>query len=315
MATPCAPKVRDVFKGERAPPLLVVIRPACYVARMILYKYAGDSGLKILKDRRLKVTPPNEFNDPFEITPASKRARPLAEMVADVRQDSEYFRSVYDAMVVDGEYVGSFSRFLQDMPAAIAKHYSPYKRLSRQETIKRDLAALDDVSLHLGVLCLSKPRANIPMWSYYGNHHRGVAFGINVEKIGTGLPGKSGFVKYCKQRVRLNPFAAQEVAVLQRERVLFTKSREWQHEQEFRRAFRLCDLISETSPNDGKKIHFLPIWSDSIEEIILGCRVKPRLESAIREELVRRGRPFSHIRLLRCERHVSKFELNVVAAD
>jgi hypothetical protein len=216
-------------------------------------------------------------------------------------------------VVADGKYVGSFTRFLQDMPAAIPKHYSPYKKLSRQEMIKRDLAALDDVSLHLGILCLSKPRANIPMWSYYGNNHEGVALGINVTKIGYRLPGKSDFVRYRKQRVRLNPFAAQQLAVLQRERVLFTKSREWQHEREYRRVFRLCDLVSETSAKDGKKIHFLPIWGDAIEEIILGCRIKPELESAIRKELSQRGRPFAHIRLLRCERHVSKFELKVVA--
>ena len=36
---------------------------------MILYKYAGESGLRILEDLRLKITPPNEFNDPFEVTP------------------------------------------------------------------------------------------------------------------------------------------------------------------------------------------------------------------------------------------------------
>lgn len=81
---------------------------------MILYKYAGDSGLRILEDLRLKVTPPNEFNDPFEVTPNSKRARPLAELVADARQDSKFFRGVYGDMVADGEYVGTFDQFLAD---------------------------------------------------------------------------------------------------------------------------------------------------------------------------------------------------------
>jgi hypothetical protein len=152
------------------------------------------------------------------------------------------------------------------------------------------------------------------MWSYYGNYHRGVAFGMNVKNIGDQLPVKSGFVKYCKQRARLNPFAPQHLAFLQRERVLFTKSREWQHEQEYRRVFRLSHLVSEISATDGIKRYFLRIWGNSIEEIVLGCRIRPELESAIRHELERRKRTFGHVRLLRCVRHVSKFELKIVPA-
>jgi hypothetical protein len=305
----------DVEGGHRdSLERLAAIRPTCYPQPMILYKYAGDSGLKILEDLRLKVTPPNEFNDPFEITPNTRRARPLAEMIADVRPDSKVFRGVYDDMVADGKYVGSFSQFLKDLPTAIPAHYSPYKKLSRQEMIKRDLAALDDVSLNLGVLCFSKPRANIPMWAYYGNDHQGVAIGINVYNIGDQLPCHFGFVKYRQQRVRLNPFAAEQLAALQRRRVLFTKSQEWQHEQEYRRVFRLSDLVSETLPKGGKRFYFLRIWGDSIEEIVLGCRIKPELEDAVRHELARRRRTFAHVRLLRCERHISKFELKVVPA-
>lgn len=226
---------------------------------MILYKYTDDFGLKILEDLRLKITPPNEFNDPFEIAPNTKRARPLEEMLANVRPDSKYFRGVYEDMLQDGACTGSFDQFLKDMPSAISKHYSSYKKLSKREMIKRDMAALNEVSSQIGALCLSKPSNNIPMWSYYANQHRGVAFGINIDNIGGRLGGPSGFVKYCKHRVRLNPFAADAQAVSQRERVLFTKSYEWRHEQEFRRIFLLSDLISETSPIDGVKRHFLHI--------------------------------------------------------
>src|SRR5271169_2550932 len=77
---------------------------------MILYKYVDEFGLKILEDLRLKITPPNEFNDPFEITPNTKRARPLAEMLANVRPDSKYFRGVYDDMIRDGECTGPFDQ-------------------------------------------------------------------------------------------------------------------------------------------------------------------------------------------------------------
>jgi hypothetical protein len=279
---------------------------------MVYYKYAGDSGFKILENLRLKVTPPNEFNDPFEITPNTKRARPLAEMLANVRPDSKYFRDVYEDMLRDGACTGSFDQFIRDMPSAISKHYSSYKKLSKQEMIKRDMAALNDVSSQLGVLCLSKPSNNIPMWSYYANHHRGVAFGINIDDIGGRLDRPSGFVKYRKHRVRLNPFAVDQLAASQRERVLFTKSSEWQHEQEYRLVFPLSDLISPSSTKRGAKTYFLDISGDSIQEIIFGCRVKPRLEKKIRQELERRRKTFGHIRLFRCTKHATEFELKII---
>jgi hypothetical protein len=124
---------------------------------MILYKYGGGSGLKILEDLRLKITPPIEFNDPFEITPNTKRARPFAEMAVAAKTDSKYFRDVYDNMVQDGKDVGPFDQFIKNMAWAIPAYYSPYKKLTTSEMIKRDMLSLAEFSSHFGVLCLSTP--------------------------------------------------------------------------------------------------------------------------------------------------------------
>ena len=35
----------------------------------VLYKYCDPRGIDILQSLRLKVTPPNQFNDPFEFMP------------------------------------------------------------------------------------------------------------------------------------------------------------------------------------------------------------------------------------------------------
>ena len=35
----------------------------------LLYKYCDRRGIDVLDRLRLKVTPPNRFNDPFEVTP------------------------------------------------------------------------------------------------------------------------------------------------------------------------------------------------------------------------------------------------------
>jgi hypothetical protein len=281
---------------------------------MISYKYAGESGIRILEGLRVKITPPNEFNDSFEITPLSKRARPLAEMLADASKDSKFFQGVYSDMVGDGKYVGSFDQFRRDMRTELPKRHADYRKLSKLEMAKRDMTTLEEVSSNLGILCLTNLPNSIPMWSYYANHHRGVVFGIEIEEIVGQLPGPRGFVKYRKHRVRYNPFGAD--AQQQRLKTVFSKSSEWNHEQEYRCVFRLSDLIcSLTGKNEGKRFYFLDISGTAIREIILGCRVDPELEQQVRSEIARRKRTFEHVRLLRCERHKSKFALRILPAN
>jgi hypothetical protein len=278
---------------------------------VILYKYANEKGLKIIQDLRLKVSPPNIFNDPFEVTPNSRRARPLTKMLADVHNNTNRYRGVYDDMVQDG-HKGTYEQFIRDLDVEIPKRYSEYKKLSRKETSKRDMETVDDVSSVLGILCLSEPNNNVPMWSYYADNHCGIVYGIDINKINRRIGIFRNFVKYCKHRARYDPDSA--LARRQRIKTIFTKSHDWKHEQEYRLVFRLNDLVSLAS-NDGKpKDCFLDISGDTIQEIIFGCRIAPDLEDKIREEIRRRKRTFEHVRLFRCERHTSKFELKIVPA-
>jgi hypothetical protein len=281
---------------------------------MILYKYAGRSGIRILETLRLKITPPNEFNDPFEITPFSKRFRSLADLHKDLMSQPEKSRNLYESMKSDGAFKGSYSNFMKGLPQALTHYYPEYKKRSAKEMAKRDLKTLDDISPNLGVLCLSEPPNSVPMWSYYGQHHQGIAFGLDIERIGGMLPGPHGFVKYRKHRVRVNPYRPTRSVISRQERLktVFTKSSEWRHEREYRRVFLLSDLIFVPIGKKGRKTYFLDIGSGAIREIVFGCRVKSSLEKRIRKELDRRKRTFSHVRLFRCVKHPSKFALKVV---
>jgi hypothetical protein len=269
-----------------------------------------------LEDLRLKITPPNEFNDPFEITPHSKTARHLPEMLEAARTNPQSYRSVYENMKTDGAFTGSFEEFVVGLPRALSHYHSQYKQLSKAEVRTRDAQVLDDISQELGILCLSKVSSSIPMWSYYANHHRGVVIGLDIDKIGVRLPGPSGLVNYRKNRAWVDPFLMprSEASRQQRLKTLFTKSHEWKHEQEYRRVFLLTDLIS-TLPEKGQiKIYFLDVSRDAITEVIFGCRISDELENRISQELHRRKKTFGHIRLFRCVKHPSKYRLTVVEA-
>src|SRR5229473_2980703 len=45
-----------------------------------VYKFGGAHGLTILHTLQLKITPPNEFNDPFEFTPKMVCSDPVRYM-------------------------------------------------------------------------------------------------------------------------------------------------------------------------------------------------------------------------------------------
>ncbi len=283
---------------------------------MIFYKYAGKSGFEILEDLRLKITPPNEFNDPFELTPRSKFTITVDYMLNRVHSDPESFRNPYENMVTHEGYPYSFKRFLADLPAVIPLQFKKFKKLYREEQIQNDLGSLDEASKLMGILCVSKPNNSIPMWSHYANYHQGVAFGLDLghPSFSKGYAWKFGAVKYRKNRTSVDALLTSPNAELFRQMisVIFTKGIIWKYEQEYRGIYRLSELLHPPSGQNGKRHYFLNIDAPAIREIIFGCRTSPADEKKILDELNRRPRTFGHIKLFRCKRHDSKIELEIV---
>ena len=202
------------------------------------YKYAGDSGIKVLEDLRLKVTPPNEFNDPFELTPRSKLKITLQYLVDLLVNDPEWFRTAYDDMVRHENYPHSFQRFLSDMPHVLPLKFNEIKSRYREELIENDLKSLDEGSKYMGLLCVSGPNNSIPMWSHYANHHRGMAFGLEMSHscFRSGYRTEFAKVSYKQKRYpveALLPIGNREL-LRQLKAVIRTKSPDWKYEQEHR---------------------------------------------------------------------------------
>jgi hypothetical protein len=284
---------------------------------MILYKYAGDSGIKILQDLRLKITPPNEFNDPFELTPQSRFTMTVGYLLDQLKNDPEWFRQPYELMVKHRGYPHAFERFLADLPVEIPRRFNEFRGLWRLEQSRADLGSLADASHYMGILCVSRPNDSIPMWSYYANNHRGIALGLDLchPCFEHGFRGAFGPVKYRKSRCSVDPRMPDGPELLKEfVTVIFTKSIVWRHEKEYRRVYRLDELLRPLPGPDRKQYYFLNISGESIQEIILGCWVDLAYEQEIRDELSRRPRTFGHIKLSRCERHRSRFELKIVPA-
>ncbi len=134
---------------------------------MILHKYAGDSGIKILEELKLKVTPPNELNDPFEITPRSINTMTRKYIVEKATNDPEHFRPIYEQMVADDVFTGTFSDLLEAYRTMPRKVYAQVMRLYEEHLVRDDLASINERSRLMVVLCFSAVDNSIPMWSHY----------------------------------------------------------------------------------------------------------------------------------------------------
>lgn len=279
---------------------------------MVFYKYAGNSGIKILKDLRLKITPPNEFNDPFELTPRSKFTITLAEMVDRANTSPDQYRGVFEDLKKDG-YRYTFEHFIAELPNALPAKFGQFRKRMREELVKNDMKSVNEASAFFGILCVSKIASNIPMWSHYSNDHKGIVIGLDVTNIGNAF-GPFRNVKYHKFRRGVDPWLAPTNPEWFKQRMdaFFVKSREWCYEKEYRRVFQLKNLIPANLGKKGKCHYFFDLCGSDIREVIFGCRVNKAYESRIRAELARRPKTFGHVKLFRCKRHDSRFELEII---
>ena len=281
---------------------------------MVLYKYAsGESGIKVLQDLRLKITPPNEFNDPFELTPRSKFTITLNDMLNRVRNCPEYYRGVFEDMKKDG-HSQTFEQFIETLPKVLPIKFKEFRNLMRKKLVERDMQVINEASRTNGILCVSKKPNSIQMWSHYANHHKGIAIGLDLSKAGGALKGLFGEVKYRKPRRGVDPWLLPPNPewFKQMKETIFTKGQEWIHESEYRRVFRLADLTHAMPDEKGNRHYLLDIGGDAIREIILGCRMEKPEESLITNELQRRPKTFGHVKLFRCKRHDTKYELEIL---
>ena len=142
-----------------------------------IYKYTDHHVVDIVSDLQLKVTPPNEFNDPFEFLPHIMAAMTLRKAKKVLKTKSEQ-RKMHQNWKTQG-YLGSFNEFkdllksdkfqkllVDEFPSKLAAYRHKYQ---------------DYVSDDHGILCMCKNPASILMWSHYTDSHRGavIAFDAN----------------------------------------------------------------------------------------------------------------------------------------
>jgi len=139
---------------------------------MALFKYTNHRGVSVLRDLQLKVTPPNELNDPFEFRPYFS-GRVIQDHVVELMKALTP-RQCYDEMVKSGEKLPPFEQYEKDLKRiapSLLDHGAQRLQQSYEELAARHL---DWISKKMGLVCLSEESNHTLLWSHYTDGHKGM---------------------------------------------------------------------------------------------------------------------------------------------
>jgi hypothetical protein len=238
----------------------------------IVYKYCSERGLEAIENMELKITPPNQFNDPFEFTPHMIWSDPIAK-ATEVLKNGVWRRALYDLEHSRGNFPGSYSEFedyvsrhLPDMASALAQAF-PHGVAEAQ----RDL--LDTISKEYGVLCLSERRDSILMWGHYSKSHIGLVVGFDGSSSVFKTQEPLAPVTYVRTRVIYDATRLvldPKITAFHNE-IVFSKNADWSYEREVRQLYLLADL-KQRPLKDGTVGYFLPLPAETLVSVTLGAR-------------------------------------------
>ena len=245
----------------------------------LLYKYMDRNGLDAIWNLELKLTLPDEANDPFEFVPNEK-----PEKEEELRAHWCRFKAV------PGLSQLSFEDF---------KREPSYLRNSTQNYVRRFQSIC---SKHFGVLCLSRTPSSISQWAYYSDAHKGLVLELNphTEPL-SGLPFVPVNYPEPKDRVKsqLAEAMSQEAPLnkLMEELVKCAgqKSPDWEKEEEYRYVIPLVETTDDGVQFirrrlvNGRIMHFMIIDPSTIRRIILGARSSEEFEREVKKAAMLRG--------------------------
>ena len=156
----------------------------------------------------------------------------------------------------------------------------------------------------VAVLSLSATRTSLLMWEQYADAHAGLAIGFDRAQDILPYPESN------RRLFRPDSYATDRPRKatghqLSDEEVLLRKGTEWSYEHEWRLNLRWPSADDE--PMDYSENRLYPIRTESVSEVILGCR------SALQNEVIDllRQPDYAHVRLFRAVPNSRHDRLNI----
>jgi hypothetical protein len=278
------------------------------MARLI-YKYLDRSGVDVLRNLQLKVTPPNCFNDVFEFTPRpGRRRRPTINEALKVLCNRQRVQEIYESHCRSRELSFNMNEFnkwrrgYRDNPKA----FRDYLTIPEGSFKSYCDGSVDNLSRAYGVVCFVTNRRNLLMWSHYADGHKGMVIGFRTDL----LPRRRA-VRYQARRVEYNLAQFITPRMDYAKCLVTTKGMMWKYERE-RRIIVKLDGLERRLLRDGTLGYFFDIPRESIAEVILGYRCTEDTSFAVKSALLVHA---INIRAKCARPHSAKFDLEFGYSD
>ncbi len=266
---------------------------------MRIFKYIDHHGLDVVRDRRLKVSLAQKLNDPFElsprIAPTDYTLRSLARLL---RQD----HLVRNAYAKEGQQRGlsSFKRFkrvyLRDLPKRAEKLMVQLP--NNVETLRARFAQF--FSKRFRLLCCSKRKDSILMWSHYAKNHEGmvIEFDTCETPLSQLLRGHICEVTYSDMKPEFilvrSPVDFQVMLL----NVAKTKSLAWSYEAEVRLLLPESRCVAR---------EFFPFTEKAVKSVTFGCRCADDLRNRTLAVLAQPD--YKHVQLFQARLSKTAYQL------
>jgi hypothetical protein len=233
----------------------------------ILYKYRSVAdALRILCDRRVKISSARAFNDPFELSPIFVGQIEQTNFLALILKPESLH-----ALYRQRRPPMSFSEHAAFMHASGEALFALFDQHGTMAFVKNTFE--EDVANNFPMFCLSEPNDDLLMWSHYADCHEGIVLGFSTEGWG---PNPRAFlpVRYRDKRpeINLNDILSTSDRCFSVYTAAYTtKSKHWEYEGEFRCFFGSDPRITSEVAKDGSEMR----------EIIFGCRCTRENRSVI----------------------------------
>lgn len=243
---------------------------------MELYKYLKSSvGLDVLQTGLIRFSPPQVFNDPFELKPniaGFTSIDGLANLSGEKNHqilESEYqgLPSFFKAVLPYDQFVALTEKMLwpESGVQAGTQILAPYVRKALE----------DRLEAIAGLLCLTENHENLTMWAHYGESHQGMIVGFDAShpyfQNADGSAGAPYYLKpviYCGSRPKL------AWAGLKSEDIFLVKGEDWKCEKEWR-MFAQLDKANSIEQIELEPVHLFRYPRESVTKVIMGCRATP----------------------------------------
>jgi hypothetical protein len=266
---------------------------------MRVFKYT-EHAIKILTERKIKLSSAHKLNDPFELAPSIPVESFTEKKIRDFLKRDDQIRNWYKE---EGKRRG-FSNLKKYRHWYLANLDDKVDKL--RPGIPRNVEAVrstfaERFDQYFRFFCASKRRDSILMWSHYAKNHEGFVVEFDTESRLFKSLGKDfvRMVEYKDGKPAFHPdFHGGPTFMNHLLRVASTKSKDWSYEEEARLIF------PRGIPGADD---FFPVSTECICSVVIGCRCPTATRMRVKAILDDPG--YMHVSLWQAKLSADAFKL------